>query len=159
MNFHSSQFATVASRRRVESRAGIRERAAFTLLEVMIAVGILFMCLFAVLALLSNSLASARKLQQHRTIDVATADGLAYVPASTTNQLTEDDAGDLPLDELYPNAGYKGTWYPTKAGTNGLWLIDILVTRNNRLELQSHFMVYNPKAGDGSGISKNLPHH
>src|ERR1700743_1337613 len=58
---------------------------AFTLLEVMIAVGILFMCLFAVLALLGNSLRSARLLQRHRALDTATVDGLVYVQAANTN--------------------------------------------------------------------------
>jgi Tfp pilus assembly protein PilV len=131
----------------------------FTLLEVMIAVGILFMCLFAVLALVGNSLRSARRLQQHRTLDTATVSGLAYVAAANTNQLTEDDPGDLHLDDLYPDGGYKGKWYPTLAGTNGLWQIDVLVERNNRLEVESHFMVFNPGAGNGQGVSKNLPNH
>jgi len=42
--------------------------AAFTLLEVMIASGILFLCLFAILQLLSSSLRGARILQR-TTVD------------------------------------------------------------------------------------------
>src|SRR5258708_3278 len=76
-------------------------RRAFTLMEVMIAVGILFMCLFAVLALLSNSLRSARMLQQHRTVDTATIAGLLYVQLANTNQVSEGEQR-IDLEDLYP---------------------------------------------------------
>jgi hypothetical protein len=137
--------------RRVHSQG----RRAFTLLEVMIAVGILFMCLFGVMALLSNSLVSARKLQQHRTIDTGTVAGMIYVQLINTNQVVEGSV-DVDLNEMYP--GCKCDAQLTEIATNGLCQIDFLVERNQRLELQSHFLMYLPNLKQG-GISATLPHH
>jgi len=128
-------------------------RRAFTLLEVMIAVGVLFMCLFAVLALLSNSLTAARKLQTHRVIDTGTVAGMVYVQLLNTNTITEGRV-DLDLGDQFP--GCKTDVEITQVGTNGLCQIDFLVERNQRLELQSHFLMYLPVMKVG-GINRNLP--
>ena len=130
---------------------------AFTLLEVMIAVGILFMCLFAVLALTSNSLASARKLQQHRTIDTGSVAGMIYVQLVNTNQVAEGPL-DVDLEEMYP--GCKCDADLTQIASNGLCQVDFLVQRNQHLEVQSHFLIYLPNMKQGGGgISATLPHH
>jgi hypothetical protein len=141
----------------VHSSFGIRysRQSAFTLLEVMIAVGLLFMCLFAVLALTSNSLASARKLQQHRTIDTGTVAGMIYVQLVNTNQVAEGSL-DVDLEEMYP--GCKCDADLTQIASNGLCQIDFLVQRGQHLELQSHFLMYVPTLKQG-GISASLPHH
>ena len=130
-------------------------RIAFTLLEVMIAVGLLFMCLFAVLALTSNALGSARKLQQHRTIDTGTVAGLIYVELVNTNQVTEGSV-DVDLGDMYP--GCKCDAELTQIASNGLCQIDFLVQRGQHLELQSHFLMYLPNMKQG-GISASLPYH
>jgi hypothetical protein len=137
------------------TRGGTAGRAGFTLLEVMIAVGVLFMCLFAVLALLTNSLASARKLQTHRDIDTGSIAGLIYVQLTNTNSLNEGPI-DVDLEEMFP--GCKCTADLTEVGTNGLCQVDFDVERNQKLEAQSHFFVYLPNMKTG-GISKNLPQH
>ena len=131
--------------------------AAFTLLEVMIAVGVLFMCLFAVLALLGNSLASARRLQQHRALDGGSIAGLIYVQLSNTNQVNEGSI-DVDIKDMYPD--YRCEADVTSVGTNGLGQIDFLVTRSQGglLELQSHFLMYLPALKQG-GISSALPNH
>ena len=153
-NVHSS-FACFA--KASERRRGIRysRQSAFTLLEVMIAVGILFMCLFAVLALLANSLGSARKLQQHRTIDTGSVAGMIYVELVNTNQVTEGPV-DVDLGDMYP--GCKCDAQLTQIASNGLCQIDFLVQRGQRLELQSHFLMYLPNMKQG-GISASLPQH
>lgn len=130
-------------------------KRAFTLLEVMIAVGILFTALFAILALTSNSLVSARKLQQHRTLDTGSIAGLIYVQLANTNSVTEGPV-DVDVQDLFP--GYKVDAEVNEIGTNGLCQVDFLVQKNQRLELQSHFLIYLPNMKIG-GISKNLPHH
>lgn len=130
-------------------------RDGFTLIEVMIAVGILFMCLFAVLALLSNSLVTARHLQQHRTIDTGTVAGLIYVQLTNTNNVTEGRV-DVDLEEMYP--GCKCDAEVTQLATNGLCQIDFLVESSQRLEVKSHFLMYLPNMKVG-GINKNLPSH
>jgi Prokaryotic N-terminal methylation motif len=149
--------ATASEAKTFHSSVVIRHsrQDAFTLLEVMIAVGILFMCLFAVLALTSNSLASARKLQQHRTIDTGTVAGLIYVQVSNTNQVAEGSV-DVDLEEMYP--GCKCDADLTQIASNGLCQIDFLVQRGQHLELQSHFLMYVPNLKQG-GISSTLRTH
>jgi Tfp pilus assembly protein PilV len=131
-------------------------RRAFTLMEVMIAVGILFVCLFAIMGLVTNSLRSARALQQHRGVDTGTIAGLIYVQLSNTNQVTEGPV-DLDLNELYP--GYKCEADLTQIGTNGLCQIDFDVVRPSGLmELQSHFVMYLPNMKQGA-LNGSLPRH
>jgi hypothetical protein len=132
-------------------------RCAFTLLEVMIAVGILFMCLFAVLALTSNALGSARKLQQHRTIDTGSVAGMIYVQLVNTNQVAEGQL-DVDLTEMYPGCSCYAEL--NQIASNGLCKVDFLVQRNQHLEVQSHFLIYLPNMKQGgAGISATLPHH
>jgi hypothetical protein len=148
-------YCCTAERQHANLFVGILQDRAFTLLEVMIAVGVLFMCLFAILALLANSLTSARKLQQHQTIDTSTVAGLLYVQLTNTNQVSEGSL-DLNIDEMYPGCKFEGDL--TQIGTNGLCQIDFLVQHNQHLEVQSHFLIYLPNLKQG-GISSSLPHH
>jgi hypothetical protein len=141
----------------VRSRAierGLADRSAFTLMEVMLACGILCMCLFAILALTTTSLRSARALQQHKAVDAGTIAGLIYVTLSNTNSINE---GDVPVDLSDMLPGYECDATLTSIGTNGLCQIDFLVERNNRLELQSHFLMFLPQLKQG--MSQNLPQH
>ena len=131
-----------------------RQRA-FTLLEVMIAVMILFMCLFAVLALLSNSLASARKLQQHRALDMGSVAGQIYAQLINTNQVNEGPI-DIDLKDTFPD--FKcDTPLLTQVGSNGLCTVDFDVRRNGRVELQSQFLIYLPNLKQG--MSQSLRSH
>lgn len=50
--------------KRRAGRVEAKRRRAFSLLEVMIAIGIFFMAVFAILSLVSSSLANARRLQR-----------------------------------------------------------------------------------------------
>ena len=128
---------------------------AFTLLEVMIAVGILFMCLFGVLALVSNSLTSARKLQQHRSIDTDSVAGLIYTELVDTNQVAEGPV-DVDLGEMYP--GYKCDADLTQVESNGLCDVHFTVRHNLQKDLESDFLIYLPNMKQG-GISSSLPRH
>jgi Tfp pilus assembly protein PilV len=142
--------------KRREKRAGakVSRGRAFTLLEVMIAVGVLFMCLFAVLALTSNSLRSARKLQQHRTIDTGTMAGLIYVQLVNTNTVTEGHV-DVDLEDMFPDCKLS-VCDVTQIASNGLCQVDFVLERNQKLELKSSFMVYLPNMKVGM-VNKNLP--
>ena len=100
---------------------------AFTLLEIMIASGILFMCLFAILQLLSTSLRNARVLQRS-VVDP----GLLAAALSLTNKLEE---GPVPrnlggFEKIYPDYRYDGEI--TEVGTNGLYQVDFVVYRRTR---------------------------
>lgn len=96
---------------------------AFTILEVMIAMAIFFMCVFAILGLVSQGMANARRL--HR-LDVDPTGALAEL--SLTNQLTE---GPLPIEItssfelMYPGYTIDGEVY--EVATNGLFQIDFVL--------------------------------
>ena len=135
---------------------GKKTRAGFTLLEVMIAVGVLFMCLFAVLALTANSLRSARRLQEHRDLDAGSFVGYFYVQLVNTNRIDEGPA-DIDLGDSFP--GYKTSLDCEIAGTNGLWDIEYDVAEPTRhAEVHGHFLLYNPNSQQ-PGISRTLPTH
>jgi len=127
----------------------------FTLMETLIAVGILFMCLFAVLALVSNSLTTARKLQQHKSIDTSTIASMIYVMLSNTNRV---DEGEIPVDLAEVLPGYNCYAELNSVGTNGLAQIDFEVHRNQEMPVQGHFLMYLPSLKPGT-ISSSLPSH
>lgn len=136
-----------------ESRARtLTSRHAFTLMEVMLACGILFMCLFGILALVSNSLRSARALQQHKAVDTGTIASMIYVALVNTNSVTE---GEIPVDLGDTLPGYKCYSTLTEVGTNGLCQVDFEVQRNSTLEVESHFYIFLPTLKHG-GISSTL---
>lgn len=129
-------------------------KAGFTLMEVMLACGILFMCLFGILALTTSSLRTARSLQQHKAVDVGTVAGLYYVKLANTNNVNPGEV-DVDLSDIFP--GYNTTGYVTPRETNGLCQVDFEVDRNNQLEFQSHFLIFITSLKEG--MSQSLPQH
>jgi hypothetical protein len=120
----------------LRTRVGLRRKfhgasrvwqGAFTLIEVMIASGILFVCLFAILGLLANLLRNARALQK-----VPVDAGLLAAELSLTNKLSEGtDSGDFRhLGDAYRD--YQWTSDIFLAETNGLFAADLTVTRRGR---------------------------
>jgi type II secretion system protein I len=98
-------------------------RRAFSLLEVMIAVGIFFMAVFAILGLVSSSLENARRLRRPMVDASAVANQL-----SLTNKLVEGmESGDLSdlLGKQYQ--GYQWTYAVTEVQTNLLFQVDFIV--------------------------------
>lgn len=105
-----------------------RRRGAFTLLEVMFALGIFFMAVFAILDLTSQCLRSARALRVPR-VDAASL----AAELSLTNRLEEGvTTGDF--GDLYP--GYSWEQEVLLSGTNGLYQVDFVVL-NPRAEIDS----------------------
>lgn len=96
---------------------------AFTLLEVMIAVGLFFMCVFAILGVVTRSLNQARNLTPFQ-VDANSA----LAELALTNRLEE---GTLPMpiiqhfEELHPGYTVEGTI--TEVATNGLFQVDLMV--------------------------------
>jgi hypothetical protein len=108
---------------------------AFTLLEVMVAAGILFVCLFAILGLLATTLRNARALQ-NRTVDA----GMLAAELSLTNKLYEGgESGDF--GDLYPD--YKWSREVRQRETNGLFEVEFTVIHRNRNErpTESHMTI------------------
>lgn len=98
-----------------------RSRAAFSLLEVMIACGIFFMAIFTILSLVSSVLRNARGLQR---IEVDA--GMVATQLYKTNKLYEGvESGDF--GKYYRD--YSWQTETMSAGTNGLFQVDIVVRR------------------------------
>jgi Tfp pilus assembly protein PilV len=99
----------------------IREqgRRAFSLMEVMIAIGIFFMGTFVVLSLIASTLRNAKRLQRPM-VDAA----MMASELSLTNQIVEaSQSGDF--GDLYP--GYTWTAEITEVQTNRLFEVDYVV--------------------------------
>jgi len=126
-----------ASRR--ASHATRRARSAFTLLEVMIATGILFLCLFAILGLVSNTLRNARTLQ-HRRVDAGMVAAELCTQFANTNQVSEG-SGSGDFGDLYPDYGYE---WDLMEITNGLCQLDIVVQRRGQPESTLTVLRYLP---------------
>jgi len=124
-----------------------RPQTAFSLLEVMIASGIFFMCVFAILAMVSGLLRNARSL---RRIELDA--GMVAAQVGNTNKLTEGtESGDF--GNLYPGYSWETDTY--EAETNGLWQVDIVVRRQGLSQPvdQLSIFLYRPESQSGFGRS------
>lgn len=118
-------------------------RTAFTLIEVMIACGIFFMAVFAILGLVSSTLKNARGL---RRVDVDA--GMVAAQMLRTNRFEEGtmsgDFGDFLQDYSWAAKVYE-------IETNGLWQADIVVNRrgNGTPVDQLSIWIYSPESSAG----------
>jgi Tfp pilus assembly protein PilV len=121
-----------------------RQQRAFSLMEVMIACGIFFMSVFVILALVSQSLANARRLQRP-IVDAA----MIASELSITNQLVEESqSGDF--GDAYP--GYTWTADITEVQTNRLFQVDYAVQRSGNKEVTQKMSVlfFRPQSPAGT---------
>ena len=124
-------------------------RHGFSLLEVMIAIGVFFIGVFAILGLVSSSLENARRLQRP-LVDA----GAVVSWLSTTNQLVEGtytvNLGDL-LGDAYD--GYDCTYDVREVGTNKLFQVGFIVqstTGNHEIISSMTNLFYAPQSPAGS---------
>ena len=97
--------------------------AGFTLLEVMIAMFVFFIVVFAVLGMVTQSLGAARALQ-HQQADC----GMVASMLSLSNTLEESfDSGDF--EGIVPDYRWERTI--TEVGSNGFFQVDIAVFKRN----------------------------
>ena len=127
--------------------AELRMGAGFTLLEVVIAIGIFFIVAFAVLGLMAQGLGAARVLQ------IRHADaGMLAAELSLTNSLAEGaDSGDF--GDIYPN--YHWERNISEVGSNGLFQVDFKVLqRVGRKEVETTMSIwmYRPNSVRRSGL-------
>ena len=124
--------------------AASKAQRAFTLMEVMIAIGIFFMSVFVILALVSQSLANARRLQRP-IVDAA----MIASELSLTNQIVEaNQSGDF--GDAYP--GYTWTADINEVMTNRLFQVDYHVYRSGNREVMQKMSVlfFRPQSPAGS---------
>ncbi len=99
-----------------------REPRAFSLFEVMIAVGVFFMAVFAILGLVSASLQNARRLQRPK-VDASPVAGY-LLHTNMFEGTREFDLGDF-LGSAYK--GYRVTADSQECETNKLYKVDFIV--------------------------------
>jgi Tfp pilus assembly protein PilV len=104
-----------------------RSFAGFSLMEVMVAMGIFFIALFTILGLISQLLRNARAFQNKKSVDAGMVQ--AYF-LSVTNRVTEGlESGEF-SDLADFNGQYRDySWEKetTFFATNGLWQVDYRV--------------------------------
>jgi hypothetical protein len=112
---------------KIQSAKNLRARHAFTLLEVMFAVAAFFAASFAILALVSTSLGSARLLQQPMVDGGEVAGQLSQ----TNSLVVGGESGDLSelLGKQYQD--YSWTYDIEEVQTNKLFQVDFIVQRNS----------------------------
>src|ERR1041385_4847758 len=108
----------------------VARHAAFTLIEVMLAAGIFFICLFAILAVVSNCLRNARALQR-QTVDIGSVAGQIYYQLSSTNRVSAGPV-DIDLRDTFPE--YTCAAEVFEVASNGLCEVDISMRRHGSQE-------------------------
>ena len=128
---------------KTDFQAGGKNQRAFSLMEVMIAMGIFFMSVFVILSLVSSSLQNARRLQQPM-VDAA----MAASELSLTNKLVETTmTGDF--GKAYP--GYTWTADINEVMTNKLFQVDYQVFNNHKALVQKmSVLFFRPQSPAGS---------
>jgi Tfp pilus assembly protein PilV len=127
--------------------SGHRRQAAFTLLEVVIALAIFFIAVFAILDLTSQCLRSARSLRNTTVNATSLAAELCM-----TNRLEEGfESGDF--GDLYPGYTWAREIYLAPLSpTNGLYQVDFVVLNNSgrksQVESKLTLLLYRPESGN-----------
>ena len=112
----------------------IVHHSAFTLLEVMVALGIFVVAVFAILQLISGTLRNARNLQQNEPDP-----GMLAAQLALTNILTESVESGA-FEKIYP--GYRWSQDVYSVGSNGLFEADFTVSRRvGRGNVETHLSV------------------
>jgi Tfp pilus assembly protein PilV len=143
--------ANTVAERSADTSSAARD-AAFTLLEVMIAAGIFFICLFAILAVVSNCLRNARALQR-QTVDIGSVAGQIYYQLSSTNKVSAGPV-DLDLRDTFPE--YTCAAEVFEVASNGLCQVDISMRRHGSQEdAKLSMFMYLPQFQEG-GFGKGF---
>jgi hypothetical protein len=123
----------------------------------MIAAGILFICLFAILGVVSNCLRNARALQR-QTVDMGSVAGQICYALSNTNRVSAGTI-DVDLHETLPD--FVCTAVLSQVASNGLCQVDITVQRRSKQgESKMSVWMYLPQfqengmSGMGGGLRR-----
>jgi hypothetical protein len=134
--------------RRTSGAPSKPQPSAFTLLEVMIAIGIFFMGAFAVLGLVSSSLENARRLQRPM-VDA----GPVASELSLTNQLVEGTyTGNLSEFLGKPYQDYQWTYVIEESQTNKLFQVDVILkddAHGRAVVSKLSFLLFRPQSPAG----------
>lgn len=130
-------------------KTGMHQRTAatpaFSLLEVMIALGIFFMAVFAILGVINNGLRNARTLQQ-KDPDA----GMVAAEITLSNALVEQLEGGQFSDQY---AGYSWTRDTYEVLSNKLFQVDMIVQKNGsdgKVMSKMSILLFRPQSKPGS---------
>jgi hypothetical protein len=118
---------------------------AFTLVEVVIAIGIFCMVAFAVLEMVVTGLGAAHKLQA-RHADI----GMLASELTATNTILEEGVESGDFGDFYPDARWERA--VTEVGSNGLFQVDFVVYEKigkNEAASQMSILLYRPGSPKG----------
>ncbi len=124
----------------ISSAAPRRRTQAFTLIEVMVAIALFFMCTFAILGLVSQLLKNARIFQSKKSPGVALVHGWY---TSKTNRVSEGEV-NVEFTDISPDLGelYRDYYAvilaePNEEMTNGLWNVTYTVFNRKTRQVDS----------------------
>jgi len=142
--------------RRRAGRAEAQRRRGFSLIEVMIAAGIFFLAVFAVLSLVSQSLTNVRRLQRP-LVDA----GPVLAVCANTNSLVEGTySGNMAeiLGKAYGD--YFWTAQIVEVATNKLFSVECVVQERGNREIISDLttVLYRPQSPAGGLDGGNFIH-
>jgi hypothetical protein len=117
---------------------------AFTLIEVMIAITIFFMAMFAILGVLGSGVRAATLLRNN-----GPTAGMVIAQMAATNILTEgSDTGTFREIPIYE--GYKWVSECRQVASNGLYQIDVVVVDRNGVQCSTvSALLFRPDSGNG----------
>ncbi len=128
-----------------------RAHRAFSLIEVMVALAIFFMAVFAILGLISQLLKNARAFQNKKGADA----GMVHAYwSSITNRVTEGlESGEFNALANFKDQYRDYSWEKdtTFYATNGLWQVDyrVINKRNGQVESSVRTFFYDPNTQSG----------
>jgi hypothetical protein len=117
---HSSQAGGLSASRGISGVGSRRLAGAFTLVEVLIAGGILFVCLFSILGLVSNTLRNARALQGSKEDPRGSVMADLFYEFTHTNVLYEGSGFGKLKDWNYD-------WERVQIQSNGLCWVGVVI--------------------------------
>jgi hypothetical protein len=117
---------------------------AFTLIEVMLAITIFFMAMFAILGVLSSGVRAATLLRNN-----GPTAGMVVAQLSATNKLEEgSQSGDFNEIPIYKD--YKWVADLREVATNGLFQVDVVVVDGNGVQVSTlSALLYRPESDNG----------
>ena len=138
--------------RRHLSAFGRRVNRAFSLIEVMVALAIFFMAVFAILGLLSQLLKNSRAFQKKKGDDA----GMVHAYwSSITNRVTEGlESGEFSELAEFQDQYRDYSWEKDTLfyATNGLWQVDyrVINKRSGQVESSVRTFFYDPNTQSSS---------
>jgi Tfp pilus assembly protein PilV len=117
---------------------------AFTLIEVMVALAIFFLAVFAILDSTAQSLRAARRLQVNAP-DISSLAADLVLTNRVEEGVVEGDFGDLYPDYVWTREIYQ-------VATNGLFQVDFLIRSSARrmpYEARASILLWRPESASG----------